>query len=389
MMMSSLSQRIQEIQKEESIQAERQQQELSSRMKRIQESECIQEFLESTVSNVSSDTTNYNDPYSRLVQLPVICFDAILPKQEMNGRAEDPLFCEFLRDQVGIGGWFVMTSLNYFTRTIRRHGTIVKLVAMDAPTLSDKNRNQIGRVPTAVDFSIVGHSRCRVVGPRTDMKQRIGRWRRAYDPNGEEMMLGWGEERFTDAPDELTSMISMDDIDDDDNDTILHNIANNNRRSRKMWTDCWVEVNLEQAERGGEEEEQDDEETSDKTLSLQESLPALVDQWYELASDVGTYKNVNVTASTRIKKGAPGLLVEPQKVLQRVKNQLGPRPCAKENPIAFCFWTAALINPLPVLGVSLEIRGKLLEAPTVEKRLKIVEMGLQRSIDNLNGKAPL
>jgi hypothetical protein len=184
-MMSSLSQRIQEIQDEENLQAERQLRELSTRMQIMQESESILELLESTT--VSDGDV---DPQRRLVQLPVVCFDALLPKQEMEGRAEDPLFCEFLRDQVGIGGWFVMTSLNYFTRTVRRHGTVVKLVGMDAPNAgSNEKIGRVPRVPTAVDFSLVGHSRCRVVGPREEMKHRIGRWRRAYDPNGEEMTL--------------------------------------------------------------------------------------------------------------------------------------------------------------------------------------------------------
>ena len=33
------------------------------------------------------------------------------------------------------------------------------------------------------------------------MKLRIGRWRRGYDPDGEESRLGWGDERFVDKAD--------------------------------------------------------------------------------------------------------------------------------------------------------------------------------------------
>lgn len=427
LLLSSLSQRIQEIQEEENQEAARQEQELFQRMKRVQESEKIQHVLESTTSPASSSSSSTSrtmqeeeeeekegapngsnstlatttgeerqqhdqqNDRRRLVQLPVICFDALLPHQELQGQAEDPLFCEFLRDEVGIGGWFVMTSLNYFTRTIRRHGTVVKLVGMDAPTTTPTNNNNTSTggkqqqqqkrgVPTAVDFSLVGHSRCRVVGSRKEMTQRIGRWRRAYDPNGEETMLGWGEERFTDASDELsTAMIPVEDVDTDG-----RSLANNNRRSRKEWSDCWVEVQLEQVEK-----EQGEDSLPEEVISLQERLPNMVDEWYALASNIGTYDNTNVTASTRVKTGMPGLYVEPEKLLQRVTNQLGPRPSVSEDPTAFCFWVAALINPLPVLGVSLEIRGKLQEAATIERRLRIVEMGLRRSIDNLTGKAPL
>jgi len=49
---------------------------------------------------------------------------------------------------------------------------------------------------------------------------------------------------------------------------------------------------------------------------------------------------------------------------------------------------AALINPLPAMGISLEIRGNILEVQTLEERLKILEMGLVRSIQNLKGERP-
>jgi hypothetical protein len=119
---------------------------------------------------------------------------------------------------------------------------------------------------------------------------------------------------------------------------------------------------------------------------MQELIP-LVEEWYALASDAKTYTNLNVTAATRVMRDQPGLMVDPEKLLQRVAKELGPRP--EDDPTAFSFWAAALINPLPVLGVSMEIRGRLLEAPTTQKRLKVLEFGLQRSIDNLTGQRPL
>jgi SH3-like domain-containing protein len=56
--------------------------------------------------------------------------------------------------------------------------------------------------PTAVTFSFVGKRRCEILGPPIGMKQRAGRWRRVYDAQGEESMLGWGEESFVDGADE-------------------------------------------------------------------------------------------------------------------------------------------------------------------------------------------
>ena len=42
---------------------------------------------------------------------PVICMDALLPAQRMEGSTSDPTFGVFLRD-LSIGGVFVMTSLD-------------------------------------------------------------------------------------------------------------------------------------------------------------------------------------------------------------------------------------------------------------------------------------
>ena len=68
-----------------------------------------------------------------------------------------------------------------------------------------------------------------------------------------------------------------------------------------------------------------------------------------------------------------------------MKNDLGACP-PLTDPSSFAFWVAALINPLPPLGVSLEIRGQLLESNGTLQRLYVLEKGLKRSIENLNGK---
>ena len=48
-----------------------------------------------------------------------------------------------------------------------------------------------------------------------------------------------------------------------------------------------------------------------------------------------------------------------------------------------CLWIAALINPLPALGVAVEIRGPVMMAPTGVDKLLIVEFALQDSIGRL------
>jgi hypothetical protein len=343
---NSLSERIQQLREKEDQEAQELANGLSTRVQELQESQEMERLLET---------------HSQ-IELPVVSFDSLLPNQTLEGTAEDPTFCCFLRD-LGLGGWFVMTSLNLKSRKIRRQGVLAKIQGVDA--ISKSGDDDDGRVPTAVDFVILGHSRCRVIGPREGMQQRIGRWRRGYDPNGEESALGWGTERFVDAPKEWH-------VDDD------IPVSKEEGYPCTEWSSALVDVNLE----AKDEKEDFDDSVQDKM----EGLITLVDQWCELATNVDTFQNLNVTASTRIRREHPGLWVDPEKLLQRVSKQLGPRP---HHPTAFCFWAAALINPLPSLGVSLEIRGQMLEAPTIQRRLEILEYGLIRSIDNLKGKRAL
>ncbi|CAJ1946800.1 unnamed protein product [Cylindrotheca closterium] len=357
----SLSERIRQLQEKEATQETR----LAKRIEGLRQSQGIQDLVDSNKVQAT--------------ELPVISFDSLLPKQRLEGRTDDPTFCQFLQ-QVGLGGWFVMVSLDTRTRKIRRHGVLAKLEVMDDGALFvpendvETSETDAPWIPTAVDFSILGHNRCRIMGPRSALKARIGRWRRGYDPNGEESVLGWGDERFVDTPDELkigieptTRTPSKESSSSDEKTKLRCN----------EWNSVTIECNLEAVE----------EETAVEEVEKMQELIPLVDKWYDLASDPKTFENVDVTVATRVQRGHPGLTVDPEKLLQSVKRELGP--CPKENPTAFCFWSAALINPLPSLGASMEIRGRILEAPNTMQRLQILEFGLRRSIDNLMGKRPL
>ena len=412
--------------------------ELRLRMENLKSSERIEQILSpcSSSSSSSSSSLDYNDKY---IQLPVICFDALLPNQHLVGRTQDPTFSRFLQS-IGLGGFFVMTSLQPKERKIRRHGVVCKIVAVDARqqqqqqgenSNSSNNKDAIqdlwDTIPTAVDFKIVGHSVCRITDPESfnesitkdndhgnppnkisGMKQRIGRWRRMYDPNGEESCLGWGDERFVDLPAELIPSKSL---------TTKKALNGQVEPAKKSlpsteWSSCWVEIRLEPVYANG-----CNDDCENTMINIQEQindLQRLVGKWYDLASDPSTYENVDVTASSRISKGHPGLYVDPKKLLDRVNRQLGQQPGmngknVEENndgkgssssrnafeksgdvdPTPFLYWVAALINPLPPLGVSPEIRGAILEAPTIQQKIEILKVGLDRSIQNLKGSRPL
>jgi hypothetical protein len=64
-------------------------------------------------------------------------------------------------------------------------------------------------------------------------------------------------------------------------------------------------------------------------------------------------------------------------------DDLGPMP---KNPTDRAFWVAALINPLPALGVCLEIRPAMLSCSNDLDRMILASQALQSSIDHLSGK---
>jgi hypothetical protein len=303
---------------------------------------------------------------SEVQSLPAVAFDALLPHQRIAGRTTDRTFGKFLAS-LGLGGMFAMVSVNHAKRKLRRNGVICRIELCDAPA-SGLSAN--GRRMTAVDFQVVALQRCRLLGPPSGMKARVGRWRRQYCPDGEGSKLGFGMETFLDVEDVVASY---------DPDLERTDARDDKNLPSKMWTKVPVDCQLE------EDVDEDDEEVIEKAKSI---VP-LLEKWQKLASDVKTYENTDVVAASRVMKGQPGLHVDPAALLRKVLSDLGEQPDPATNPTDFALWGAALINPLPALGVSPEIRGRVLEAPNARMRLEILEWGVKRSIANLEGKTPL
>lgn len=70
--------------------------------------------------------------------------------------------------------------------------------------------------------------------------------------------------------------------------------------------------------------------------------------------------------------------------IDRLLEDLGKIPPA-EAPSERAFWIGALINPLPAMGVAMEIRPALLSANTAEERVQISVDGILRSIKHMDG----
>lgn len=68
--------------------------------------------------------------------------------------------------------------------------------------------------------------------------------------------------------------------------------------------------------------------------------------------------------------------------LAEVETELGPMPLPS-HPSRLALWAAALINPLPGLGVAPEIRPIILRCDTARRRLKVATAGVNASIKSL------
>jgi Lon protease-like protein len=101
-----------------------------------------------------------------------------------------------------------------------------------------------------------------------------------------------------------------------------------------------------------------------KARTKAQPLESLVKQWIQLA---------------RTKQRHPGQI-------DQLLIDLGPMPDSQDQPTNVAFWVGALINPIPAMGVALEIRPALLTATTAEERIDIALIGIQRSIRHIQGE---
>ena len=67
-------------------------------------------------------------------------------------------------------------------------------------------------------------------------------------------------------------------------------------------------------------------------------------------------------------------------------HDIGPVPPPPDEPTNLSFYVGALINPLPALGVALEIRPSLLLADTPEERVQLAIQGITKSIRHMRGE---
>lgn len=130
----------------------------------------------------------------------------------------------------------------------------------------------------------------------------------------------------------------------------------NGRKGRVRWL-----TNLNEDDLALSVDKEPTEVTTENIMALCGTIGDLASEWEE---------TVKVTGRERF----PGHL-------RGIAHDLG---CSiPDEPNARALWVAALINPLPALGVALEIRPAVLTARTTSRRLRVAQQGLRDSIDRM------
>jgi ATP-dependent protease La (LON) substrate-binding domain len=132
--------------------------------------------------------------------------------------------------------------------------------------------------------------------------------------------------------------------------------------------DGWMEARVNYTTCVDDESESISRTTNDRyglarAMSKAQILPTLVEEWIHLAR-----------SKERHSGQIDSLLID-----------IGTIP-TPEEPTNISFWVGALINPLPAMGVALEIRPSLLIATTAEERVDIAVEGITKSIRHMRGE---
>jgi len=105
--------------------------------------------------------------------------------------------------------------------------------------------------------------------------------------------------------------------------------------------------------------------TTEKIMALCETIGDLASEWED---------TLKVSGRERFPGHFRGIMED-----------LGSIP---DEPNRRALWVAGLINPLPALGVALEVRPAVLTARTTSRRLILAKQGLRDSVDRMRRPGP-
>eukprot|EP00933_Yihiella_yeosuensis_P055306 TRINITY_DN5403_c0_g1_i1.p1 TRINITY_DN5403_c0_g1~~TRINITY_DN5403_c0_g1_i1.p1 ORF type:complete len:370 (+),score=59.85 TRINITY_DN5403_c0_g1_i1:57-1166(+) len=266
-------------------------------------------------------------------RMPLLVFDSMVPGQQVELWTDDVIFCS-LMTSLGVGGVLGVLGLEIRTRAVLRQGTEVMIRAIN---------------PRDDGMHVILESGRRFTLPVGSTPASIGRFRADYAKEPNKIGLGWGKEVFVPDP-----ALSKGDSQETGSQSQICSEDDASASTGRAVDD--VAWHLEKVE--WVPEEVDAEVANPLILELK----PLVDEWISLVK-------------SKDRERVEGHL-------DFVLSKLGPQP-PSTKPWSFAFWLAGLINPLPPLGVALEIRPAVLSAQTPEDALDVVCEGLRKSVAGL------
>lgn len=289
--------------------------------------------------------------------LPVVVMDAILPGQQLEMWTNDETFCAFL-DSQGKGSNFGMVGLDPQSRRVMRRGVEVQVTGMEYERDGIRARFSGDRL-----FRMLGAG-----------QESVGRWRRAKSSDGQpQSAFGWGPETFlqeeidqpgTPLPMALphipghssasvtaAAAAAASAVASANSAAAAASVASSTEEGANARVE-WLDPEPEQT-------------PSEHAQLLWSAMRPQVDQWLDLVQSRGHERMPNH--------------------LSMVLESLGPCP-TPDRPGTLALWLAALINPIPPLGVAPEVRPRVLLSGSADERLAVVYAGLARSIAILEGR---
>jgi ATP-dependent protease La (LON) substrate-binding domain len=262
----------------------------------------------------------------RETKIPLVVLDAMLPRQVLKIKVQNDLFIRLIQDR-----WqeerptFGMLGIAKASS-----GEVIQL--MHGVEVQISGKPSIIRTPedgTSIQLELKG-------GRRFVLRGEI-----------ETAPQGWtqGRVEFVSSSQQESSEASESSLED------RMALARAIQRSREF-TSPNFQIAISTTTKEGEEKER--------------NLCSLIDRWIHLA---------------RERERSPGQI-------DQLLLDLGEIPPIEE-PSERAFWVGALINPIPAMGVALEIRPALLTARTAEERTLVALDGIIRSIKHMDGSAPM
>ena len=148
----------------------------------------------------------------------------------------------------------------------------------------------------------------------------------------------------------------------------------------------WTESRVKYLESCVEEETQQKQSEQDEDATARLSLARAISKSRQF-----TQPNINIPENLSIIDRWIELARENERhpnQIDKLLDQLGDIP-PEDQPSERAFWIGALINPLPALGVSMEIRPSLLMARSAEERVDVALTGIWGSIKHMDGSSRL